>query len=228
MSHWVLSWGHQGRVLGWVPGCKRKVPVIHSYHLLLERGEHWGEWACHQSGKAGVWWCIVFEGLVHATRKRLKPDQTKPQRNWTVSWSSGFSEIKNRTQLGQYEPVAIGFQYILNKCTFWAYFEEKRERIAWDMAKIVCYHKIWLLPQLVFVVFWDVEDSYHHKNFWVTYYTLYTIVYNCFYVIYTRKIPVLISFNWLPFKLVQTSLDRFLQFFAVSVWFFFCIFVLGN
>ena len=86
-----------------------------------------------------------------------------------------------------YELIATSFRYPLKMHTFWAYFEEKQARIAWDIAKIVCYHKIWLL-QLVFVVFWDVEDSYHHKNFWVTYYTLYTIVYNWIYVIYTRKI----------------------------------------
>ena len=168
---------------------------------------------------------VVFECSVHATGKILKLDQTELQCNQTVSWQFGLFGNKktahNCTQLGWYELVATGFHYPLKMRTFWAYFEEKRARIAWDMAKIVCYQKIRLLQQLIFVVFWDVEGSYHHKNFWVTYYTLYTIVNNCFYVIYTRKIPVLISFNWLPLKLVGTSLDRFFAVFAVSVWFFF-------
>ena len=61
---------------------------------------------------------LVFEGLVHATGKKLKPDRTEPQHNWTISCSSGFSEMKNCTQPGRFELVAAGLWYLLKMRTF--------------------------------------------------------------------------------------------------------------
>ena len=53
--------------------------------------------------------------------------------------------------------------------------------------------KIWLLWQLIFVVFWDVETCYHYKTFMVSYYTLYTIFNSWFYVQNNMKILVIES-----------------------------------
>lgn len=68
--------------------------------------------------------------------------------------------------------------------------------------------EIWLAQQLNFF-FWDVEDCYHYKSFFVDYYILYAIFYNWLYVLNTTIIPVFVSSN---------PLGHFLQFFSVSVW----------
>ena len=147
-----------------------------------------------------------------------EPDWTA--KNRTVGCSSSFSEIKNRLKLLATEPVWTGcnqFSVHLNNAHI---FEEKRARIACSMAKMICYTKIQLCAISRTCVFWHLEVLYYHKKIIGSNYTLYmyNIVYNWFYLIYTRKILVPISFNWLQSKPVQTDLDWF---FAVSTRFFF-------
>ena len=66
-----------------------------------------------------------------------------------------------------------------------------------------------------------------HNIFIGNNYTPYTIVYNWFYLIYTRKIPVLIHFNWLQNETIQTDLDLFFVGFG-GFGLFFCISILCN
>ena len=157
-----------------------------------------------------------------------EPDWTA--KNRTVGCSSSFSEIKNRLKLLATEPVWTGcnqFSVHLNNAHI---FEEKRARIACSMAKMICYTKIQLCAISRTCVFWHLEVLYYHKKIIDSNYTLYmyNIVYNWFYLIYTRKILVPISFNWLQFKPVQTDLDRSFAIFCGFDPVFFCISALGN
>ena len=77
---------------------------------------------------------------------------------------------------------ATGFRYSSKIRTFWAYFEEKRARNACARAKRICYGKIRLCAMSCGCIFWHVEYFYHHKNYMVRYYTLYSIFYNWFFI----------------------------------------------
>ena len=94
-----------------------------------------------------------------------------------------------------HEPVATGFcgdrlptWYPLKMRTFWAYFEEKRAKIAWVMAKTICFGKIRLCTTSCSCIFVVLHDFFHHKNYIGTYYTLYTTVYNWFHEKNSKKI----------------------------------------
>ena len=93
-----------------------------------------------------------------------------------------------------HEPVATGFRgdrlptwYPLKMRTFWAYFEEKRAKIAWVMAKTICFSKIRLCTTSCSCIFVVLHDFFHHKNYIGTYYTLYTTVYNWFHEKNSKK-----------------------------------------
>ena len=87
--------------------------------------------------------------------------------------------------------------------TFWAYFEEKQPRNRWDVAKMICYSKIQLCSTSHNCIFWVLDNFCRHKNFMGSYYTLYTIVYNWFYVWNTTKIPVLVGLNRTEFSFYE-------------------------
>src|SRR5882762_7334326 len=65
----------------------------------------------------------------------------------------------------------------------------------------------------------DIEDCYQHENFFVTYYTLYTIVYNSFYVpntSFSQLKSVIVSSNW---TLQKVSSNWFGPVFCGFLWF---------
>ena len=104
--------------------------------------------------------------------------------------------------------VATGFRgvwlptwYPLKMRTFWAYFEEKQAKIAWVMAKTICFSKIWLCTTSCSCIFVVLHDSFHHKNYIGAYYTLYTIVYNWFYVKKSKKFQFFMHYDKIWFKL---------------------------
>ena len=132
---------------------------------------------------------LVSAGPVHATEKdrtgldwlgldqRLQLHAFK-QRNWT--------------NLDRLQPVV--HMILLKNAHILAHFKEKRTRIAWVMAKMICFGKIQLCATSHNCIFWVLDNFYCHKNFKGSYYTLYTIFYNSFYVPNIIKIPVLIGF----------------------------------
>ena len=158
---------------------------------------------------------LVFKGLVHRTKKRPKTELDQ-----TGGCSCMLFKQCNRTNLNRLQPVAhvilLRNAHIL--CPFW----EKWTRIAWVMAKMICFSKIWLCATSHNCIFWVLDNFYCHKNFMGSYYTLYTIFYISFYVPNIIKIQVLISFYSLWQKLKKTSLDWF-QLVAVPVFWYFWI-----
>ena len=70
---------------------------------------------------------------------------------------------------------------------------------------MICFSKIWLCATSHNCIFWVLDNFYCHKNFIGSYYTLYTIFYNSFYVPNIIKIPVLIGFYSLWLKLKKTG-----------------------
>ena len=116
---------------------------------------------------------IVSAGLVAWTEKRLQPDWTATECNWTAGCSCMLFRMKNCQR-----PSTTSFRYSSKIHTFWAYFEEKQPRNAWDIAKMICYSKIRLCALSCSCIFWHVEYFYHHKNYMVSYYTLCSIFYN--------------------------------------------------
>ena len=144
---------------------------------------------------------LAFEGPVLWTGKRPKPDRTEPIRTGPdrTGCSLPLSKKKtdsNRTQPDRLGPVATGLWYPLKIRTFWAYFEEKRVNIAW--VKTICFGGFQHSTTSRNCIIWVLEGFYHHKNFIGSNYTLYTIVYSMFYLIYTGKILVLLGCrsNW--------------------------------
>ena len=90
------------------------------------------------------------------------------------------------------------------------------------MAKTICFSKIQLCATSHNCIFWVLDNFYCHKNFMCSYYTLYTIFYNSFYVPNIIQILVLISFYSLWLKLKKTGLDWF-QLVVVPVFWYFRI-----
>ena len=142
---------------------------------------------------------------------------------WTgLDWTGGCScMLSNNTtrpiwtnldQLPAWYPSKIR--------TFWAYFEEKWPRNGWHVAKMICYSKVQLCWTSHTCIFWVLDNFYHHKNFMGSYYTLYTIVYNWFYVWNTAKIPVLAGLNKLQQIFCLSSLGWFGPVFCSPIWFF--------
>ena len=108
--------------------------------------------------------------------------------------------------------------YTLKMRTFWTQFEEKRAKIAWVMAKKICFSKIQLCMTSRSCIFVVLHNFFHHKNYTGTYYTLYTIVYNWFHVKKNKK-----KYNFLC-VMTKCDLNRKNWFWS---WFF-DIGVLGN
>ena len=90
------------------------------------------------------------------------------------------------------------------------------------MAKTICFSKIQLCATSHNCIFWVLDNFYCHKTFMGSYYRLYTIFYNSFYVPNIIKILVLIGFYLLWPKLKKTGLDWF-QPVAVPVFWYFWI-----
>ena len=127
---------------------------------------------------------------------------------------------RNQTDLDWLQPVA---QVIpLKTLHILSLFEEKQTRIAWVMAKTICFSKIQLCATSHNCIFWVLDNFYFHKTLMGSYYTLYTIFYNSFYIPNIINIPVLISFYLLWPKPKKTGLDQF-QPVAVPVFWYFQI-----
>ena len=104
-----------------------------------------------------------------------EPDQTVKSQMRQLQ----FMVFRNK-KLHATGSVQIGcnrFTVPLKMRKFWAYFEDKQARIAWSVAKMICYAEIRLCATSCTCVFWHLEDFYHHKNFIGKNYTQYTIVY---------------------------------------------------
>ena len=77
----------------------------HAYHLVrVAEGDEWKTafWTPYGSFE---WLVIVFESLVHTTGKKPELNQTELQKNWTISCSLSFSEMKNILKPLATEPV---------------------------------------------------------------------------------------------------------------------------
>ena len=144
---------------------------------------------------------LVFKGLVHATGKR-----PETRLDWTTSCQLHAFWMVKLIWTGRI-PTGCSCNTLL-KC---AHFEPTLKRNSSEM------HVLW--PKQYITenpTLWDVENFYHHKNSIVGYNTLYTIVYNWFYVLNTMKRPILISFYLLQLK---WCLNQIGPIFSSSVWF---------
>jgi hypothetical protein len=73
------------------------------------------------------------------------------------------------------------------------------------MAKTICFGKIRLCTTYRSCIFGVLDDSFHHKNFIGTYYTLYTIVYNYFYA---QNIFKILNFTCYDKKVISQLGDQ--------------------
>ena len=85
---------------------------------------------------------------------------------------------------------------------------------------MICFSKIRLCATSHNCIFWVLDNFYFHKTLMGSYYTLYTIFYNSFYVPNIIKILVLISFYLLWPKLKKTGLNWFQPVAVLVFWHF--------
>ena len=132
--------------------------------------------------------------------RKIDRNRTELDRLGPIFWLQLHPLRKWKNRL--HEPVSTGFRgnrlptwYPLKMRTFWAYFEEKQAKIAWVMAKTICFGIIRLCMTSHSCIFGVLHNFFHHKKYMGTYYTLCTIVYNWFYVKNPKKIIFFMCYN---------------------------------
>ena len=155
----------------------------HSYQILTNPTKFRSEFGRTCRNAWGSVKYLIGSSVWGSSCMDRKNNWNRTEPDWRL-WLHAFQNektTKNHPQPDWLQLVAAGFRYSLNIHTFWAYFEEKQAINACARAKTICYGKIQLCVMSCSCIFWHAEYFYHHKNYMVRYYTLYSIFYSWFF-----------------------------------------------